>query len=93
MVSKNKHIDNSWTVYKLVGKNMKRIRLDIIKKSQIGLSMDSNLSRSFISQVESPGVNVGISIDVLHYLAQRYNFDIREFFVGYEDIKNNNFNK
>ena len=35
---------------------------------------------------ESPNVDTGISIDTLFFLAQKYNFDIRLFFDGYEEL-------
>ena len=44
------------------------------------------MSRSFISQIESPNVDTGVSLDTLFYLAQKYNFDIRKFFDGYEKL-------
>lgn len=77
---------NSYEIFSLIGRNMKRIRKDIIKKSQEQLAEETNMSRSFLSQIESPNVDVGISIDTLFYIAQKYNFDIRLFFEGYEDL-------
>lgn len=44
------------------------------------------MSRSFLSQLESPNVDVGVSLDTLFFLAQKYNFDIRKFFDGYEKL-------
>lgn len=80
---------NTYELFGLIGKNMKSIRRDIIKKSQEKLADDADMSRSFISQVESPNVYMGISLDTLFYLAQKYNFDIRLFFKGYETLMNN----
>ncbi len=73
-------------LFDLIGKNMKVIRSEIIKKSQEKVAEDTDLSRSFISQVESPNVDMGVSIDTLFNIAQTYNFDIREFFNGYENL-------
>ena len=47
---------------------------------------DIDMSRSFISHIESPNVDKGISLDTLFYIAQKYNFDIRKFFDGYENL-------
>ena len=44
------------------------------------------MSRSFISHLESPNVDKGISLDTLFFLAQKYNIDIRDFFNGYEKL-------
>lgn len=75
---------NTYELFNLIGKNMKTIRTDIIGKSQEKMAEDVEMSRSFISHVESPNVDKGISLDTLFYLAQKYNFDIRKFFDGYE---------
>ena len=80
------YVKNSYEIFSLIGRNMKRIRKDIIKKSQEQLAEETNMSRSFLSQIESPNVDVGISNDTLFYIAQKYNFDIRLFFEGYEDL-------
>lgn len=72
---------------------MKNIRKEIIGLSQEKLAEDINMSRSFISQIESPNVDIGISIDTLFFLSQKYNFDIRKFFDGYEDFMNENNNQ
>ena len=57
-----------------------------IGKSQEKMAEDTDMSRSFISHIESPNVDTGISIDTLFFLAQKYNFDIRLFFDGYEEL-------
>ena len=44
------------------------------------------MSRNFISHIESPNVDVGIWIDTLFFLEQKYNFDIRLFFDRYEEL-------
>ena len=77
---------NSYELFTLIGKNMKKIRKDIIRKSQEKMAEDTDMSRSFISHIESPNVDAGISIDTLFFLAQKYNFDIRKFFDGYENL-------
>ena len=81
---------NTYELFALIGRNMKSIRTDIIGKSQEKLAEETDMSRSFISQVESPNVDVGISLDTLFLLAQKYNFDIRKFFDGYEKLMENN---
>ncbi|MCI7332134.1 MAG: helix-turn-helix domain-containing protein [Mollicutes bacterium] len=65
---------------------MKSIRTNIIGKSQEKMAEDTDMSRSFISHIESPNVDTGISLDTLFFLAQKYNFDIRKFFDGYEKL-------
>ena len=68
---------------------MKSIRTNIIGKSQEKMAEDTDMSRSFISHIESPNVDTGISLDTLFFLAQKYNFDIRRFFEGYEKLMEN----
>lgn len=80
---------NTYDLFNLIGKNMKYIRKEIIGKSQEKVAEDTDISRSFLSHVESPNVDKGISLDTLFLLAQKYNFDIREFFRGYETLMNN----
>lgn len=77
---------NAFELYNLIGYNMKKIRTEKIKLSQEKLADEIDMSRSFLSHIESPNVNTGISLDTLFYLSQKYNFDIREFFKGYEDL-------
>ena len=81
---------NTYELFALIGRNMKSIRTDIIGRSQDKLAEETDMSRSFISQVESPNVDVGISLDTLFLLAQKYNFDIRKFFDGYEELMDDN---
>ena len=50
------------------------------------MAEDTNISRGFISRIESPNIDTGISLDTLFFIAQKYNFDIREFFKGYEEL-------
>ena len=71
---------------------MKYIRKEIIGKSQEKMADDTDMSRSFISHIESPNVDIGISLDTLFYFAQKYKFDIRIFFKGYEELMNENNN-
>ena len=80
---------NTYELFTLIGKNMKSIRKDIIGKSQEKMAEDTDMSRSFISHIESPNVDTGISLDTLFFLAQKYNFDIRKFFYGYENLMDN----
>lgn len=77
---------SSYELFSLIGKNMKTIRQEIVKKSQEKMADDTDMSRSFISQLESPNVDVGVSLDTLFFLAQKYDFDIRRFFDGYEEL-------
>ena len=77
---------STYELFDLIGKNMKIIRKEIIGKSQEKMAEDTDMSRSFISHIESPNVDTGISIDTLFFLAQKYNFDIRLFFDGYEEL-------
>ena len=75
---------NIYELYHLIGKNFKEIRNTKIKLTQEKLAEELNLSRSFISHIESPNVDKGLSIDTLFLIAQKYNLDIRDFFAGYE---------
>ena len=67
----------------LFGKNLKYYRFQS-RLTQEKLAEELNLSRSFISHIESPNVDKGLSIDTLFLIAQKYNLDIRDFFAGYE---------
>jgi len=83
---------DTYELFNLIGKNMKSIRNDLIGKSQEKMAEDTDLSRGFLSRIESPNIDAGISLDTLFFIAQKYNFDIRKFFDGYEDLmdeKNN----
>lgn len=73
-------------LFNLIGQNMKSIRTNIVGKSQEKMAEDIDMSRSFISHLESPNVDKGISLDTLFFLAQKYNIDIRVFFNGYEKL-------
>lgn len=77
---------NTYELFALIGQNMKSIRTNIIGKSQEKMAEDTDMSRSFISHIESPNVDTGISLDTLFFLAQKYNFDFRKFFDGYEKL-------
>ncbi len=79
---------NTYELFALIGKNLKSIRKNIIGKSQEKMAEDIDMSRSFISHIESPNIDIGISLDTLFFLAQKYNFDIRNFFDGYETLMN-----
>jgi len=79
---------SAYELFNLIGKNMKIIRKEQIGISQEKLAEDVDMSRSFLSQIESPNVDVGVSLDTLFFLAQKYNFDIRRFFDGYEELMN-----
>ena len=78
--------------YRLVGDNIKRIRMEH-NDSQETFAEKIDMSRGFLSQVESPGLEgIGVSLDTLFKICIVYNVDIREFFLGFEkliNIKNN----
>ncbi len=73
-------------LYRLIGKNLSNIRHKFGIGTQAKLSEDTNLSMSFISQIESPNVDKGISIDTLFLISQQYCIDIRRFFDDYEKL-------
>lgn len=75
-----------YELFDLIGQNMKSIRRDVIKKSQEKVADDIDMSRGFLSQIESPNVQIGLSLDTLFLISQKYNFDIRDFFYGYEKL-------
>lgn len=77
---------DTYELFKLIGKNMKSIRKELVGKSQEKMAEDADMSRSFISHIESPNYDIGISLDTLFFLSQKYNFDIRRFFDGYENL-------
>ena len=77
---------STYELFNLIGKNLKLIRKEFICKSQEELADDANMSRSFIGQIEGPNVDKGVSLDTLFYLSQKYKFDIRKFFDGYESL-------
>ena len=78
--------------YRLIVDNIKKIRMDH-NDSQEVLAEKIDMSRGFISQVESPGLTgIGVSLDTLFRICIVYNIDIRIFFDGFEkliNIKNN----
>lgn len=77
---------NIYALFDLIGKNLKDIRTNVIRKSQEKFAEETEMSRSFLSQIESPKVNAGVSLDTLFNIAQKYNIDIRDFFKGYESL-------
>ena len=78
--------------YRIIGDNIKRVRMEH-KDSQESFAEKIDMSRGFLSQVESPGLKgIGVSLDTLFKICIVYNVDIREFFLGFEkliNIKNN----
>ena len=78
--------------YRLIGDNIKRIRMEN-KDSQETFAEKIDMSRGFLSQVESPELKgIGVSLDTLYRICIVYNVDIRELFLGFEkliNIKNN----
>ena len=77
---------NSSDLFSLIGKNIQKIRKELNIGSQEKLAEDLDLSRSFISQLESPGVDKGVSLETLFLFSQQYNIDIRRFFDNYETL-------
>ena len=77
--------------YRLIGDNIKRIRMEN-KDSQETFAEKIDMSRGFLSQVESPGLKgIGVSLDTLYRICIVYNVDI-ELFLGFDkliNIKNN----
>ena len=66
------------TLRQIFKDNVKYYRKQL-RLSQEKLAEDIDMSRSFLSQLESPNVDVGVSLDTLFFIAQTYNFDIRKF--------------
>lgn len=65
--------------YKTIGKNIKKVRLNAHEmQEQFAETLD--MSRGFISQLESPNLNVGVSLDTLFIISQKYNVVIKTFF-------------
>lgn len=77
---------NAYDLYNLIGKNLKKIRTEKLKITQEQLAEKINLTRGFISHIESEKVEKGVSLDTLFWISQEYNIDIREFFSGYEKL-------
>lgn len=77
---------NSSDLFTLIGKNIQLLRKELNIGSQEKLAEDLDLSRSFISQLESPGVDKGVSLETLFLISQHYNIDIRRFFDNYEKL-------
>ena len=69
-----------YSLFELIGKNIKKIRNEKLKISQEKMAEDLEMSRSYISHIESPKFNIGISIDTLFYISQMYKIDIKKFF-------------
>lgn len=75
--------------YRLIGDNIKKTRLEH-KDSQETLAEKIDMSRGFLSQIESPGLCVGVSLDTLFKICMTYNIDIRDLFNGFEELLNKN---
>lgn len=74
--------------YRIIGDNIKRVRMEH-KDSQEAFAEKIDMSRGFLSQVESPGLKgIGVSLDTLFKICIVYNVDIREFFLGFEKLIN-----
>ncbi len=85
-------MSNIYDLFNLIGDNLRNIRNKKIKMTQEEFAEDIEMSRGFISQIEGQNVNTGVSLDTLFYIAQKYNFDIRDFFDGYEKLMKENNN-
>lgn len=75
-------------LYQLVGRNLASLRKEI-GITQEKLVEDTGLSLSFISQIESPNVDKGVSLDTLWLISQTYKKDIKFFFRGSEHLIDN----
>ena len=78
-------MEEIYSFYNLIGQNLKKIRKEF-GDSQEKLAEKINMSRGFISHLESSKVDTGVSIDTLFNIAKEYNMDIRNFFNGYENF-------
>lgn len=78
-------MEEIYSFYNLIGQNLKKIRKEF-GDSQEKLAEKINMSRGFISHLESSKVDTGVSIDTLFNIAKEYNMDIRIFFNGYENF-------
>ncbi len=65
--------------YYIIGQNLKRLRKEK-NFTLTGLSVKSNYSRGFISNLESPNYLETCSIGTLWTFARTLDVDIREFF-------------
>lgn len=83
-------MNDVYKLFDIIGENLKRIRKEKIGLSQEKLAESIEMSRSFLSQIESPNVDIGVSIDTLFIISQTHNIDIREFFKCYERLMKNN---
>lgn len=72
-------MENIDEFYNTIGKNIKKVRLNA-HETQEEFAEKLDMSRGFISQLESPNLNVGVSLDTLFIICQKYNVDIKTFF-------------
>ena len=72
-------MDNIDEFYKTIGQNIKKVRINA-HETQEEFAEKLDMSRGFISQLESPNLNVGVSLDTLFIISKKYNVDIRFFF-------------
>ena len=75
--------------YRLIGDNIKKVRTEH-NDSQESLAEKIDMSRGFLSQIESPGLCAGVSLDTLFKISMTYNIDIRDLFNGFEEFLNKN---
>ena len=78
--------------YRLIGDNIKKARTEH-NDSQEVLAEKIDMSRGFLSQIESPGLCVGVSLDTLFKICMIYNIDIRDLFNGFENFVDNKNNR
>ncbi len=72
-------MENIDEFYKTIGQNIKKVRMRA-HETQEQFAEKLDMSRGFISQLESPNLNVGVSLDTLFIISQKYDVDIRTFF-------------
>lgn len=78
-------MEDIYEFYNLIGKNIKKVRIEN-GDTQESLAEKLNISRGFLSHLESAKVNKGISLDTLYYISKEYNVDISVFFEGYNTL-------
>lgn len=81
---------NVYELFSLIGENMQNIRKNELNKSQEKMAEETNISRGFLSKIESKKMDVGVSLDTLFIIAQTYDIDIRKFFEGYNKFLKKN---
>ena len=73
------HFNNDSELYKVIGLNIKRYR-ENAKLTQMQLAERSQISISYLSNIEAIGCDKSLSISVLNQIANALSVDITEFF-------------